>query len=166
MCVCCCLQCSCIWCRVGQCPGNGRIWPRAQPGDSGQLLPSADMSAADHSRDTRRAQSPVTTALHSSKYSSKYLTVDYYHSSLSLNSIRHWHIGVIRNVWNYITWCCCWEVSFSFNDSYLSFTTFVEVAMMTHFNISISGRDFLSGGSFQPGERRFGKIQTRFRASS
>ena len=30
--------------------------------------------------------------------------------------------------------------------------------MMTHFNVSISGRDFLSGGSFQPGERRFGKI--------
>ena len=49
-------------------------------------------------------------------------------------------------------------MSFSFNDAYLSFTTFVKVAMMTHFNISISGRDFLSGGSFQPGERRFGRI--------
>ena len=33
-----------------------------------------------------------------------------------------------------------------------------KVAMTTHFNVSISGRDFLSGGSFQPGERRFGRI--------
>ena len=36
--------------------------------------------------------------------------------------------------------------------AYFSFTTFRCL------HIPISGRDFLSGGSFQPGERRFGKI--------